>query len=164
MKKKELKILEQLENAVARNAYNKGFVLTKSPGKIYSPYFVIEHCFTGENDMNIKNMEPDLTYFYKKLAATNYKPVKYFPAPEKVKNNIAAIAGRKYSINISLGTNDFLVNARYFYLLCELLKVENVYTPGTAIDPIFIQGKYGKAFLLPINRYPGERLGYKAIA
>ena len=164
MKKNYIKILQQLENVVSRNAYNKHFTLTKSPGKIYSPYFIIEHCFSYENDLKIRDYEPDLSYFYKKLSITEFHQVDYFPGPEKVKKNIQAIAGKKYSVNVSLGTNDFMVNARYFYLLCELLEVENVYAPNTPIDPICISGKNGKAFLLPINRPHGACLGYREIA
>lgn len=164
MRKKDIKILMQLENAVSRNAYNKHFTLTKSRRKFYSPYFIIEHCFTDVNELKIRDFEPDLSHFYKQLSTIEFHQVDYFPGPEKVKKNIQAIAGKKYSINISLGTNDFLVNARYFYLLCELLEVEYVYAPNTTIDPICISGKYGKAFLLPINRLPGACLGYKEIA
>lgn len=164
MKKKDIKILQQLENAVARNAYNKGFTLVKNPGRIISPYFVIEHCLNGENELNLRDFEPDLSHFYKKLSKTEFHVVDYFPTAEKVKENIKSIAGRKYSIDISLGTNDFLVNARYYYLLCELLEVESIYAPNTAIDPICIVGKKGKAFLLPINRLPGACLGYREIA
>lgn len=164
MRKKDIKILQQLENAVARNAYNKHFTLTKSRRKFYSPYFIIEHCFTNVNELKIRDFEPDLTYFYKKISTTDFHQVDYFPGPEKVKKNIQAIAGKKYSVNVSLGTNDFMVNARYFYLLCELLEADSVYATNTAIDPICISGKNGKAFLLPINRCPGACLGYRKIA
>lgn len=154
------RILTQLQNTVFRN-YHGGVLKEFSfqDNRIISPYFWIEYsgAAAAGNNYNI-NMEG----FYKRVSNNIYNEIE-FPGVEEIKENIKRIAGKKYSINIQYTNNYYAVNARYFYLIMELLKAENVYYAGP-YEPLFIHGKKGKAFLLPINKSPYTPLGFSAIA